>query len=113
MVQGSAAEALPRIAAERQVDLLVMGAVSRSRLREIFLGSTAERVLDHLPCDVLVIKAPDFREPLTVLRRARAAGGWRPLAQGRRNVTVSAKARAVYSTANVDSDRPAHQCPVG
>ena len=53
------------LAAERQVDLLVMGAVSRSRLREIFLGSTAERVLDHLPCDVLVIKSLDFREPLT------------------------------------------------
>ena len=66
VVQGSAAEALPRIAAERQADLLVMGAVSRSRLREIFLGSTAERVLDHLPCDVLVIKSLDFREPLTV-----------------------------------------------
>ena len=64
VVQGSAAEALPRLAAERQVDLIVMGAVSRSRLRELFVGSTAERVLDHLPCDVLVIKAADFREKL-------------------------------------------------
>ena len=52
------------LAAERRADLMVMGAVSRSRLREIFIGSTAERVLDHLPCDVLVVKAADFRENL-------------------------------------------------
>jgi universal stress protein E len=41
-----------------------MGAVSRSRLRELFVGSTAERILDHLPCDVLVIRSIDSRQPL-------------------------------------------------
>jgi universal stress protein E len=64
VLQGSAVEALPRITAERQVDILVMGAVSRSRLRELFIGSTAERVLDHLPCDVLVVRSADFRDRL-------------------------------------------------
>ena len=39
-------------------DLVVMGAVSRSGLKRLALGSTAERVLDFLPCDVLVVK-PD------------------------------------------------------
>ena len=64
VVQGSAAERLPQLAAERHADVLVMGAVSRSRLREMFVGSTAERVLDHLPCDVLVIRSVDFRQQL-------------------------------------------------
>jgi len=64
VLQGSAAEVLPRIATESHVDLVVMGAVSRSRLREVFIGSTAERVLDRLPCDVLVIRSADFREKL-------------------------------------------------
>lgn len=64
VVQGAAAERLAALAAERHADLLVMGAVSRSRLREFFVGSTAERVLDHLPCDVLVIKSVDFRQQL-------------------------------------------------
>ena len=64
VLQGSAAEVLPRVATEDQVDLVVMGAVSRSRLREVFIGSTAERVLDHLPCDVLVIRSADYREKL-------------------------------------------------
>jgi universal stress protein E len=64
VAQGTAAERLPALAAERHADLLVMGAVSRSRLREFFVGSTAERVLDRLPCDVLIIKSVDFRERL-------------------------------------------------
>jgi universal stress protein E len=64
VLQGSAVEVLPRVAAEDQVDLVVMGAVSRSRLREVFIGSTAERVLDRLPCDVLVIRSADYLEKL-------------------------------------------------
>lgn len=62
--QGSAAEVLPRIAESLGAALLVMGAVSRSRLQEIFLGSTAERVLDRIGCDVLVVRPPDFRDKL-------------------------------------------------
>jgi len=62
--QGSAAEVLPRVAESLGASLLVMGAVSRSRLQEIFLGSTAERVLDRIGCDVLVVKPGDFAEKL-------------------------------------------------
>jgi universal stress protein E len=62
--QGSAVEVLPRVADEIGASLVVMGAVSRSRLQEIFLGSTAERVLDRITCDVLVVKPGDFTEKL-------------------------------------------------
>ena len=55
---------LPRVAESLGASLLVMGAVSRSRLQEIFLGSTAERVLDRIACDVLVVKPGDFAEKL-------------------------------------------------
>jgi nucleotide-binding universal stress UspA family protein len=33
-------------------------------LRRVFIGSTAERVLEYLPCDVLVVKSPDFAASL-------------------------------------------------
>jgi universal stress protein E len=33
-----------------------MGATSRSGLKRIFIGNTAEHVLDSLQCDVLVVK---------------------------------------------------------
>ena len=62
--QGAAAEVLPRVADQLRAALVVMGAVSRSRLQEVFLGSTAERVLDRIGCDVLVVKPADFTEKL-------------------------------------------------
>ena len=62
--QGAANEVLPRVAESLRAALIVMGAVSRSRLQEVFLGSTAERVLDRIGCDVLVVKPGDFTEKL-------------------------------------------------
>lgn len=62
--QGAATEVLPRLAEQLSAALVVMGAVSRSRLQEVFLGSTAERVLDRIGCDVLVVKPGDFTEKL-------------------------------------------------
>jgi universal stress protein E len=62
--QGAATEVLPAAAVTLGAAVLVMGAVSRSRLEEAFLGSTAERVLDRIACDVLVVKPEDFTEKL-------------------------------------------------
>lgn len=59
--QGSAADVLQIVARSLAADVLVMGAVSRSRLQELFVGSTAERVLDRLSCDVLVVKQRERR----------------------------------------------------
>jgi universal stress protein E len=64
LVQGSATEVLPRAVVDLRADLVLMGAVSRSRFEELFIGSTAERVLDRLPVDVLVVKPPDFVEQM-------------------------------------------------
>ncbi len=61
---GTAADLLPEEADRLRADVIVMGAVSRSRLERIFIGSTAERVLDRLPCDVLVVKPLDFAPEL-------------------------------------------------
>lgn len=57
---GVASDALPGIAQQLGADLMVMGAIARSGLKRLFIGSTAERVLEGLPCDVLVVKPPDF-----------------------------------------------------
>ncbi|MGC1388541.1 MAG: universal stress protein [Steroidobacteraceae bacterium] len=61
---GAAAQYIPRVAAEFDADLVVMGAIARSGLRHVFIGSTAERVLEALPCDILVIKPIDFAKNL-------------------------------------------------
>jgi universal stress protein E len=64
VLQGAAADALPRHAESAGAAVLVMGAVTRGRLRERLIGSTAERVLDRMSCDVLVVKPTDFVESL-------------------------------------------------
>jgi universal stress protein E len=47
---------LPGVARWLKAQLVVMGAVSRSSLHRFLIGSTAEQVLDALPCDVLIVK---------------------------------------------------------
>ena len=47
------------------VQVVVMGAISRSGLRRIFIGNSAEQVLDALTCDVLVVKPPGFKTSAT------------------------------------------------
>jgi universal stress protein E len=41
-------------------DTMVMGALSRRAWRRFIIGSTAESVLERLPCDAMIIKPPDF-----------------------------------------------------
>lgn len=50
-------EQLQELVAELDAGLVVMGAVSRSHWKRLFIGLTAERVLNSLQCDILVIKA--------------------------------------------------------
>ena len=40
-------------------DVVVMGALARWGLRSMVIGSTAEKVLDHLPCDILIVRLPE------------------------------------------------------
>lgn len=57
---GGPAEVLPRLAGALRADIMAMGAISRSGLQRAFIGSTAEDVLERLPCDALIVKSPDF-----------------------------------------------------
>jgi universal stress protein E len=54
---------LPSLARSVKASVLVMGAVSRSGLKRLFIGHTAERVLDELRCDVLIVKPPARHRP--------------------------------------------------
>ncbi len=51
---GATREAVTRVAAEEQVDLIVVGRHDRHGLALLF-GSTADGVLHHAPCDVLAV----------------------------------------------------------
>ncbi|MDH3351522.1 MAG: universal stress protein [Gammaproteobacteria bacterium] len=64
LVAGLTHEELPAIAATLNADVVVMGAVARNRWKRLFIGATAERTLEHLPCDLLIVKPDWFQTPV-------------------------------------------------
>ena len=54
--QGSTRDGLVAFVDQMRADVVVMGAVSRRGLSRIFIGNTAEEVLDNIGCDILVVK---------------------------------------------------------
>ncbi len=64
VVEAGIGEALPAFAKAMSADIVAFGAVSRPLLKRVLIGHTAERLLDRLACDVLVVKSPDFRSPV-------------------------------------------------
>lgn len=53
--RGDPAEIVTELAAERDVDVIVMGTRGHSKWRQLLLGSTAERIVEHAPCPVLTV----------------------------------------------------------
>ena len=62
LLEGFPEESIPEFVKEREVDVLVMGAISRGNLENALIGNTAERVLEAVQTDLLVIK-PDSYQP--------------------------------------------------
>lgn len=59
--EGEIAGVVASVAKLRRTDVLVMGVVSRSIADRAVIGSSAERVIDRVDCDLLVIKPARFR----------------------------------------------------
>lgn len=59
--QGGTRQLLLTLTDQLRADAVVMGAVSRSGLKGLFLGNTAEDVLDRLHCDLLIVKPKGFK----------------------------------------------------
>ena len=56
IVHGEAASEIVRVAKDRNVDLIVVSSHGRTGLGRILFGSTAEAVVRHASCPVLVVK---------------------------------------------------------
>lgn len=55
LVEGFAEEVIPNFVKQHQIGLMIMGAVARGSLDNLLIGHTAERVLEAIECDLLVI----------------------------------------------------------
>jgi universal stress protein A len=64
--RGKPWERIVELANEHNADLIVIGTHGRTGLQHFVLGSTAERVVQHAPCPVLVVR-PAEKKPGTGL----------------------------------------------
>jgi universal stress protein E len=60
-LQGGTRQQLLDLTDKLRADAVVMGAISRSGLKGLFLGNTAEDVLDRLHCDLVIVKPAGFK----------------------------------------------------
>jgi universal stress protein E len=60
LVGGDPCEAVEEMVQRLHAHIVVAGAVSRSGLQRALIGNTAERLLEHLPCDLLIVKSAGF-----------------------------------------------------
>ncbi len=75
LVQGSPVETIPGLAQQLGSGLVVMGAISRSGLKRLLIGNTAERILNCLTADVLVVKPAEFKTRVAQRGRGIHYGG--------------------------------------
>ena len=60
VAKGLPEEVIPELAEHLNAGVVVLGTIGRTGLSAAFLGNTAEQVIDHLRCDLLVIKPDNF-----------------------------------------------------
>lgn len=53
---GRTRDLLPAFIRSKNAQLVVMGALARWGFKRMIIGSTAERVMDHVSCDILVVR---------------------------------------------------------
>ncbi len=63
ITEGDPDDVVEVMAKEIEADLIVIGTVAREGLSGVLLGNTAERIVDRVSCDVLVIKPLDGVKP--------------------------------------------------
>jgi nucleotide-binding universal stress UspA family protein len=66
VVKGRAKHIVPLTARELDVDLIVMGTVSRAGIAGFLMGNTAENILAQIDCSVLTMKPPGFVSPVAL-----------------------------------------------
>jgi nucleotide-binding universal stress UspA family protein len=54
--RGEPYKEITALAREQDVDLIVIGQVGSRGLRRVLIGSVSERVVEHAPCPVLIVK---------------------------------------------------------
>lgn len=64
MLEGVPKQILPDYVNNNDIDVVIMGTVSRTGIAGLVMGNTAERMLDKIECSVITLKPDDFESPV-------------------------------------------------
>ncbi|MBT4159918.1 MAG: universal stress protein [Gammaproteobacteria bacterium] len=64
LIKGKPHSTIAEFVATHEADLLVMGSVGRSGIPGFFVGNTAEKILNHVDCSVMVLKPRGWKTPV-------------------------------------------------
>ena len=64
LLRGNPEELIPDIAIEKNIDLIIMATISRTGIPGLFIGNTAEKILQQVNCSVLAVKPDGFVSPV-------------------------------------------------
>lgn len=65
-IKGVAEDVIPDHVAAEGIDTIIMGSVGRSGVSGLFIGNTAETILNRVACSVLTVKPEGFISPVTL-----------------------------------------------
>ncbi|MFQ6550209.1 universal stress protein [Aestuariibius sp. 2305UL40-4] len=63
-VKGIAEDVVPQLVSAEGIDTITMGTVGRTGIPGVFIGNTAETILNRVRCSVLTVKPPNFISPV-------------------------------------------------
>lgn len=66
LLEGDPDFRIPELTVKEDIDLLVMGTVSRTGIAGFFIGNTAEEILNQVNCSMLTLKPEGFVSPVTL-----------------------------------------------
>lgn len=69
VADGNAAEEVVRFAKKIKADLVVLSSRGHTALERVLIGSTAERIVQHCPCPVMVIPIDKTKKPAVKKRK--------------------------------------------
>jgi universal stress protein E len=64
VIEGQTEAVVNKLAEQSNAGIVILGSVARAGLAGLFIGNTAERVLEESATDVLVLKQADFSSPV-------------------------------------------------
>jgi len=64
LVKGEAAEVINQVAETNNSDIIVMGTLGRAGIPGLFIGNTAEEIIQTTKCSLLAVKPAGFQSPV-------------------------------------------------